>query len=319
VNVKQLGITCVIPLFNKAAYICAAVESVLAQTRPADRIIIIDDGSTDGGDLAVEQHYTGRITLVRQSNSGPGAARNHGLRLATTSHVAFLDADDLWLPHHVADLEMLATAHPGLPLYSTGLGDTGLGDMSTARAYASHTDDLPRCIEDYAAAWLDGLIVSTCAVMVDRQIALDVGGFATTHPRGEDLALWLKLSEGRAIAVTNRIGALYRRDASDLTRVPVQGPDAAMQWIAQRLEALPQLAPQRAQVLSDYRARLALLHGAEWIRFGGRMEANTFLKLADVTTRDYRKLAQLRLLTGPLWPLRGLIIGLRRIFGEGPS
>jgi len=304
---KASAITAVIPLFDKAGHVADSLESVIGQTRPPARIIVVDDGSTDGGDRIVEQLGRPDVLLLRQPNAGPGAARNRGLALAQTSHVAFLDADDLWLPDHLEGLEALVAAHPGLPLYANRLGAFGEPAGPAASVGA---------IADYAAAWLGGLVVSTCAALVDREAALAVGGFGCEANRGEDLQLWLKLTMDSAMAIGGRVGAVYRREASALTRRPAAGPDAAMLWIEGRL-ADGGLPPDRARTLAAFRARLAMLHAADWIRSGGRAEARAFLAMA-ADAADAAMLRNLRLLAGPLWPLRGPIIGLRRLLTNGP-
>jgi glycosyltransferase involved in cell wall biosynthesis len=306
-----VSVACIIPLYNKAAHIIAAVESVLAQTTPVDEIILIDDGSTDGGDLLAEQTFGALIRLVRQPNAGPGAARNHGMQLATSVYCAFLDADDIWLPHHVEELLRITQSFGELGLYADGLGELGQPIDTTRSAIG--------LVPDYAGSWVAGkLIVSTCAAMVHRAAALHMGGFATSSNRGEDLTLWLKLTDGMAMGTSDRIGALYRRDASDLTRQPAREPDAAMQWISERLRA-PDLTAHARTQLVHYRARLALLHCAQWVRFGDRAMAKRFLIEAGNADHDSAKLRQLRLLAGPLWPLRKLIIAAARLASKARS
>ncbi len=301
-----MSVACIIPLYNKAVHVIAAVESVLAQTVPVDEIIIVDDGSTDGGDRQVEQTFGALIRLVRQPNAGPGAARNHGLRLASSVYCAFLDADDIWLPHHIEELLRITRSFGELGLYANRLGELGQPVDTTRSAIG--------LVPDYAGSWVTGrLVVSTCAAMVHRAAALHMGGFATTSNRGEDLTLWLKLTDGLAMGTSDRIGALYRREASDLTRQPVRAPDAAMQWITERLRG-PDLTAHARTQLVHYRARLALLHCAEWVRYGDRAMARRFLDEAGTETHNAAKLRQMRLLTGPLWPLRKAIIaGARQI------
>jgi glycosyltransferase involved in cell wall biosynthesis len=88
----------IIALYNKARYIARTVDSVLAQTFAEFELIIVDDGSTDGSGDIVRRYTDPRVRLIVQSNAGPGAARNTGMRQATSTLMAFLDADDIWLP-----------------------------------------------------------------------------------------------------------------------------------------------------------------------------------------------------------------------------
>ena len=89
------AIDVVLPCFNGARYVRAAIESALAQSLPPARIIVIDDGSTDGSD-AVIRSYGAPVEYFRQENAGPASARNNGVQRTQAQYVAFLDADDLW-------------------------------------------------------------------------------------------------------------------------------------------------------------------------------------------------------------------------------
>jgi glycosyltransferase involved in cell wall biosynthesis len=300
----ERDVTAVVPLFDKAAHVAAALKSIAGQTRRPHGIIVVDDGSTDGGDGIVERLALPGLRLIRQANAGPGAARNAGIAAAETPFVAFLDADDIWLPHHVERLARLEAQFSGMALYANRIAPLGAPGADAQVPDAR--------LEDYAAAWLDGLIVSTIGAMVDRRKAQDVGGFSTAAHRGEDLALWLKLTRGRPMAMGGCVGALYRQEASDLTRRPVEEPDAAMRWIDAYLAQDPAADAAGRQALRDYRARLALLHAAEWIRFGGREKARRFIAMAEGSVRNEGRKRSLALMAGPLWPFRRAIIALRR-------
>jgi glycosyltransferase involved in cell wall biosynthesis len=101
-------VSVVVPVYNGARYLTAAIESILAQeTRPLE-IIIVDDGSTDDTPRVVNR-FSDWVFAIHQDNLGPSAARNNGIKQATAPLVAFLDADDMWLPtaltHHLAILK----------------------------------------------------------------------------------------------------------------------------------------------------------------------------------------------------------------------
>jgi glycosyltransferase involved in cell wall biosynthesis len=94
-------VSCVVPVFNGERYLAEALESVLGQTYRALEVIVVDDGSTDGTP-AVVGTFGARVRCVTQPNAGLAAARNRGLAAATAELIAFLDADDLWLPEKIA-------------------------------------------------------------------------------------------------------------------------------------------------------------------------------------------------------------------------
>ena len=85
----------IIPNYNRAALIGETLANVFAQSRPPDEVIVVDDGSTDGSVAAIER-LGARVTLIRQENRGPGAARNRGLAAARGDLIQFMDSDDLW-------------------------------------------------------------------------------------------------------------------------------------------------------------------------------------------------------------------------------
>jgi glycosyltransferase involved in cell wall biosynthesis len=93
---SKARVSVVLPVYNRAAYVGEAIESVLAQTLPPDELIVIDDGSTDESLAIVESFARAELRIFRQENRGIGAARNRGLGMATGELIAFIDSDDLW-------------------------------------------------------------------------------------------------------------------------------------------------------------------------------------------------------------------------------
>lgn len=100
-----MTVSVVMPVFNGARYLGDALASVLAQSRPAHEIVVVDDGSSDTSADIVAQTAAGSpipIHYVYQNNQGPAAARNSGIELASGQIIAFLDQDDLWLPEKLS-------------------------------------------------------------------------------------------------------------------------------------------------------------------------------------------------------------------------
>jgi Glycosyl transferase family 2 len=108
----------VITAYQVADYVSETVGSALAQTLPALDVVVVDDGSTDDLDGALAP-YLGRITLIRQENQGPGAAKFAGARAATGDFVAFLDGDDVYLPTRLEALAEAAAERPDLDILVT--------------------------------------------------------------------------------------------------------------------------------------------------------------------------------------------------------
>src|SRR5437868_7863345 len=97
--VSGLSVSVVIPAYKAARTINRAVESVLGQTRRPAEVLVVDDGSPDGADLAAALgRYGDRVALFRKPNGGAASARNHGIDRAGGSVIGFLDADDYWEP-----------------------------------------------------------------------------------------------------------------------------------------------------------------------------------------------------------------------------
>jgi glycosyltransferase involved in cell wall biosynthesis len=107
------GISVVVPVHNGARYLGAAIDSILAQTAPPAEVIVVDDGSTDDTP-AVIAGYGGRVTGVRLPKGNASIALNHGIARAGGAALAFLDADDLWLPEKLARQARVLDGEPGV-------------------------------------------------------------------------------------------------------------------------------------------------------------------------------------------------------------
>ena len=99
-------ISVIIPSYNRNKLLKRALDSVLAQTRPADEIIVVDDGSSDGTDIMLKQQFP-LVNYLRTENRGVSAARNVGIQHARGDWIALLDSDDEWLPKKI-EIQLLA-------------------------------------------------------------------------------------------------------------------------------------------------------------------------------------------------------------------
>lgn len=213
----------VMPVWNKRPFVEATLASVLAQDRPDFELIAVDDGSTDGSFEILHAVRDPRVRLIAQANAGPGAARNAGIEAARSDWIAFLDADDLWLPDHLAELDRIRARH----------GDAGLIAASyfTARngrhpdAAAGRTAGRIGPI-DFLAALAGGtrpFTTSSCAIQ--RQVYRDLGGFGA-FPSAQDCEYWARIALERPIAVSSRRTVIYLLDTGGITDRLVLRPRA---------------------------------------------------------------------------------------------
>lgn len=195
---RALLFTVVIPLFNKSAHIQATLASVAAQTHDAFEVIVVDDGSTDGSDALVEAWDDSRLRLVRQANGGPGLARNRGVDEARGAWVAFIDADDLWLPDHLATLAEAMTACP-----AADVAAAGYVRGHTVQAISEQDRGPPRVVDflaEHDRFWTSAVAIRTALLRHER--------FGMVWP-GEDVELWTRLALRHVFALHSRRTAVY--------------------------------------------------------------------------------------------------------------
>lgn len=113
-------VSVIIPTYNYGSFIGEAIESVLAQTFPVSEIIVVDDGSSDNTEEVVGK-FGNKVKYIKQKNGGVGLARNTGVKHSTGEFIAFLDADDIWLPHKLERQIQLVQNDEEIGLVTTGL------------------------------------------------------------------------------------------------------------------------------------------------------------------------------------------------------
>lgn len=207
----------VMPLYNKRAYVQDAVRSVLGQDG-LHELIVVDDGSTDDSADRVEElaRKDSRIRLLRQPNAGVSAARNRGVRASTADYVAFLDADDLYLPGFLQEIATLAGRYPEAALLGTAYRRFSGGAVAaTATNVPDPTIDVGRLVPAFFEEWARGSFISTSSICVLRHALLDMGTLFPEGERlGEDQDVWFRLAERYPVAASDRVLALYRVDAA---------------------------------------------------------------------------------------------------------
>ena len=202
------GFSIVMPLYNKRDFVRRAVDSVLSQSFEAFELIVVDDGSTDGGAELLGDMVDSRLRIVTQANAGVAAARNRGIADASYDRVAFLDADDWWRPTHLAELDTIASARPDAGIVATRVRQV------RGAVGADAENDGPRHIREidyFDEAAADILIVHTSATALRRDLVCAVGGFRHVRP-GQDIDCWSRMALIAPVVVSDRQTAFYARD-----------------------------------------------------------------------------------------------------------
>jgi hypothetical protein len=191
-KVPAVGV--VIPTYNRRQRVERAVASVLAQTFQDFELLVVDDGSEDGTGESLAGLDV-RLRCHRQANRGPAAARNVGIRLARAPVVAFLDADNRWLPDHLEVVVALLARYPEAVLASTCPEFRIAGDEQPEDGRL--IDPLPTALVCNRSGYLS-------CIAARREVLLEVGGFDERLGVGEDDDLWLRLAMEGPFAVVRR-------------------------------------------------------------------------------------------------------------------
>ncbi|KRA84445.1 glycosyltransferase family 2 protein [Altererythrobacter sp. Root672] len=213
------------PLYNKAPHVEATIRSALSQSRPPEEIIVIDDGSTDGGLEIVRAIQDERVRILTRSPPGPGgyAARNLGIRAAKGDWVAFLDADDLWSDRH---LEGLSTAITDCPeTVGCAFSRFEIVEEAGRRPYRHSNRLVPGRalpLELLIQAWLDTerCPVWTGATAIRTDLLVDAGLFPEDGARrGGDKDMWLRaLALSEAVFVEHSSAEFHQDTVNRVTR-----------------------------------------------------------------------------------------------------
>jgi glycosyltransferase involved in cell wall biosynthesis len=245
-------ISVVIPAYNSAAHLPATLQSVFAQSTPPAEVIVVDDGSADET-AAIARSFG--ATVLSLANGGPSAARNAGTKAASGEYIAYLDADDIWVPEKLA-VQYAALQSYGRPAFSFTdfrlFDDRGVysaksellrrsGFRKTARGTRGHADILITAEGNRRPVLYESYILPSTA-LVRRSDALAVGGFDETLRAAEDYEFFLRLYNLVPAVVVLKPLLLYRQHAAQATSNAMSMKSGLFD-VALRVAASPQRYP----------------------------------------------------------------------------
>jgi glycosyltransferase involved in cell wall biosynthesis len=237
---NNIKISVIIPTYNRCELLQRAVLSVLKQTRPADEIIIIDDGSTDGTRELIPKKFP-QVLYFWQENQGISAARNSGIEKATSDWIAFLDSDDTWSRRKLEYQQKALTENPEFLICHTN--EIWIRHGKRVNPMKKHQKSggyifekcLPLCV------------ISPSAVMLHRFVFERFGKFDTNLPLCEDYDLWLRLCAFLPVLYLDKpLITKYGGHADQLSR-STWGLDRFRILALEKIIANPELPPAYKQ------------------------------------------------------------------------
>ena len=210
-------VSAIMPLYNGARFLPAALDSALAQTLRDIEVIVVDDGSTDGAGAIADAYaarHPGIVRVLHQPNRGMCHARNAALAAARGTYFALLDADDIWLPHHIEDSVALLQRRPEVALVHADIERIDADGRSLGRA-RRYWDRIR--IDAFAALFLRREHVCCTTAVFRRQVVERVGGFDAHFNRlgCEDRDMWLRIATVAELAYIDDLHARYRLHGSN--------------------------------------------------------------------------------------------------------
>lgn len=292
-------VSIIIPTYNNATVVRDAIDSALAQSYQRKEIIIVDDGSTDDTRKALSS-YTTRVNVIYQSNSGPGAARNRAVAASRGELLAFLDADDLWLPGKLeAQVEFLSK-HPdiGVAYHDWHVVDI---DSPASAEFVRCAHQIQSNLSPPSSAsdvrWLYNellfeSVLCTDTVMMRRSLFDQLGKFDASLPQGQDYDLWLKASRRTQIGRLKEKFAVVRIRNRSISTTPRRENIRAL--VLQRALAKWGRTGPDGRVTPKRAIRKVL--GSIWMGFGyGHLTSgdsgiakDAFLRAARLTPGNFR-------------------------------
>lgn len=188
-------VSVVIPVHNHADRIANAVRSVLHQEFDNLDVIVVDDGSDDDPASKL-QEFLGEIRILKQRCSGPGAARNRGIDLARGTYIAFLDADDDWLPSKLSTLVNFLEDHPEIQWASSNHWVIPREAERRLKLPVRGDPGAPRVglVTDWFSSYGLHVATTTSGVVVRKSVLAETGGFDEHARSGQDYDLWFRIA-----------------------------------------------------------------------------------------------------------------------------
>lgn len=293
-NKTNIKYSIIVPLYNKEKHIARTLDSILRQSIDDYEVIVIDDGSTDSSADKVRAFKSEKIILLSQNNSGVSKARNRGVASAKGEFVAFIDADDEWLPHHLASFEKMIEMYPDAGLYATAYRRMVEGQLLD-EINEPKPDDRIHEIDYFKESFQRPLLpIHTSAVCIPREKLLATGCFNEQHSLGEDQDVWARIALKHPVVENGSVSSIYYIDSDN--RSVGKCPDRDYPFIKYYYDHQDEIEKLGNEFVKEYVVRQELNIIRKWILHNQKDLARA--KLDRISTRfQGKRVAVLKLLT----------------------
>lgn len=255
-------VSVVIPVFNGAAFVAKAVESVRAQSVKDVEILVVDDGSTDGTQAVLDRlRQTHGITWFQQDHGGPARSRNRGIEVARGAFVALLDCDDIWLPEKLERQLSVFQVHPHVGLVHTDY------EVVTADGTVVHRVRARMGMDPLVRGFCGGHVALPSTLIFKADLVRKIGGFDVELYGSEDSDFTIRLFEATQFEcvevplVRKLLNVIDCREVAHGQTLFKERILASRQTFLQRLEAKSYLSAYQRSVLDREWTSFFLLKG----------------------------------------------------------
>jgi glycosyltransferase involved in cell wall biosynthesis len=189
-----MKISVLLTTYDAAWCVTRALDSVFAQTRPADEVLVGDDGSTDDTVAKIEQRYGDRVRVLRLPHRGLTPARRATFEAASGDWLAPLDADDWWEPEKLARQAAFLAAHPDVRWVGTDGVYVGAEGVLRPSWFSDYFDPVRELSGDLLPALVERCFPLVSSMLIEREAYFASGGYDLGIPYSQDYDLWMKLA-----------------------------------------------------------------------------------------------------------------------------